>query len=584
MARQHHAFALPALALSMIAGSLQLGSGCAATQNNTFTTGSGGAGGGSSTSTSMGKGGDIVGFDAGTGGSTTNGGGVPQTCAEALQRQSYIGCEYWPTVTSNSGLFSNFEYAVAAANPTDSPATVSVERGGAMIKQVTIQPGALQTIPLPWVNDLKGVDSVGNGSGLGSVLSAKGAYKVTSSVPITLYQFNPLEFELSPAPAGCPQADTQGGCFSFTNDASLLLPTSALRGEYYVMGYPTMHLGVSDFFGTQWIDLPGFVTITATQDGTKVTVESAANVRSGPGVAALTSGKTGTYTLNAGDVLQLLSGIGPAGSTPQAGKPCIDDPLQGYTYCPSPQALDLTGSHIVADKPVSVIAGHDCTFVPYNSFACDHMEESLFPVETLGKDLIVTAPLSVASIGTTPGQPDNMFVRVLSAANGNQITFDPPVHADVTLDAGKWIEIGPITKDFRVSATDRVLVGQYMVGENFGGGMAGAGDPALSIAIPTEQYRVEYSFLAPETYTHNVVNVVTKTGAGISIDGAKIPANEFVPIGGSGMSVARHVISGGTHTMSGDANFGIVVYGYGSYTSYMYPGGLNLETIVIIPD
>ena len=36
-------------------------------------------------------------------------------------------------------------------------------------------------------------------------------------------------------------------------------------------------------------------------------------------------------------------------------------------------------------------------------------------------------------------------------------------------------------------------------------------------------------------------------------------------------------------TMSGSSNFGIVVYGYGEYTSYMYPGGLNLETVTITP-
>ena len=35
--------------------------------------------------------------------------------------------------------------------------------------------------------------------------------------------------------------------------------------------------------------------------------------------------------------------------------------------------------------------------------------------------------------------------------------------------------------------------------------------------------------------------------------------------------------------MSGTKNFGIVVYGYGSYTSYMYPGGLNLEKIIVTP-
>jgi hypothetical protein len=583
MASKLHPLALTALGSTVLAGAFQLATGCAATHQSTFTGGAGGTAGTTSTSTGAGLGGGDIGFDGGHGGESSSG-GVPQTCADADKNQSYIGCEYWPAVTSNAGLYNGFEFAIAAANPTGTMAAVTVARNGSTVTQVNIPPGGLETIKLKWVDELKGFDSVGDGSGITSVLATKGAYHVTSSVPITLYQFNPLEFELNPPPFDCPQLDTAGACYSYTNDASILLPTSALRGEYYVMGYPTMHLGFSDGFGgNQWVNLPGFVNITATQDGTMVTVESSADVRSGPGVNALSSGQSGTYTLNAGDVLQLASGSAPNAETPQPGKPCSSDPIQGVTYCPSAATIDLTGTHIKANKPISVISGHDCTFVPYNSFACDHIEESLFPVETLGKDLIVTAPISVASIGSGAGSADNMFVRVLSAAPNNAISFDPPVHGKVTLNAGEWIEIGPVKQDFRVSATDRVMVGQYMVGENFGGGEATAGDPSLSIAIPTEQYRVEYTFLAPSTYTYNIVNVVTTTGAKISIDGAAIPQSEFVPIGSSGMSVARHVINGGTHHMVGDANFGIVVYGYGSYTSYMYPGGLNLETVVIVP-
>ena len=33
--------------------------------------------------------------------------------------------------------------------------------------------------------------------------------------------------------------------------------------------------------------------------------------------------------------------------------------------------------------------------------------------------------------------------------------------------------------------------------------------------------------------------------------------------------------------MTGNQEFGIVVYGFGNYTSYMYPGGLDLEAIDI---
>ena len=51
-------------------------------------------------------------------------------------------------------------------------------------------------------------------------------------------------------------------------------------------------------------------------------------------------------------------------------------------------------------------------------------------------------------------------------------------------------------------------------------------------------------------------------------------------MGSSGLGVVRHALpKGAVHTMSSDVPFGIVVYGYGMYTSYMYPGGLDLKTI-----
>jgi hypothetical protein len=513
--------------------------------------------------------------------------GVPQTCQEAVEQHSYLGCEYWPTVTSNAGLYKGFEFAVVAANPTKSEAVVTVERGGQQLAQNSLAPGALTTIKLPWVNALKQDDPNGDGSGLQSVLVTGGAYRVTSSVPITLYQFNPLDFKLGSTPPDCANALELGGCYSFSNDASLLLPTSALRGDYFVMSYPTFHIGFGDIFNPQpqWSDNPGFVAITATQDNTAVQVASTAHVRPGNGVAAISAGGQGSYTLNAGDVLMLSTAAAPATATHQPGKPCeIDNQgLAQITKCPTAPEYDLTGSRIVADKPISVIGGHDCTFVPYNRFACDHLEESMFPVATLGQDLFVTAPQAVAAIESGVSTPDNTYVRVLSAIDNNNITFEPAVNGPVTLNAGQWIEFGPVKQDFRVLADNKIMVAQFMVGENFSGESAGAGDPAQTIAIPTEQYRAAYTFLAPDTYTYNYVNVVAPSGAVITIDGQTIPATSFSAIGGTGYSVARHRVEGGSHSMTGDANFGIVAYGYGSYTSYMLPAGLNLETVIIDP-
>lgn len=553
---------------------------CSATaQPSTFGEGGGSATGAGGTGIDTGAGGGVttIGVDGGSTGG--NSGKIPQSCAEALANKSYIGCEYWPTVTTNSGLFPGFSFAIAVANPTTSPAHVKVSRGAKVESEVDVAPGALQVVPLPWVDELKGPYGV-DGTKLTSALVAGGAYHVESTAPITMYQFSPLEFELQNPPPDCPDSLGVGQCFSYTNDASLVLPTTAIGTEYYVMSYPTLKIGQSDPFGggTTWLSSPGFVAVTAAEDGTTVSVTSTANVRAGTGVGAIAAGGTGKYTLDKGDVLQLETAVP---SNQAAG--CKDDPNTGYIYCKGAQADDLTGSHITSNKTVSVIAGHDCAFVPFDKFACDHLEESLFPVESLGQSLVVTSVASVASLAGGAPQPDNMFVRVLSAAPNNQIEFEPAVHAPVTLGAGEWLEIGPIAQDFRVNASNKVLVGQYMVGENFSGESAGAGDPSLSIAIPTEQYRLEYTFYAPTTYTQNLVNVVMPQGGGVMLDGKAIPDAEFQPIGATGLVVARHPIAGGTHTMTGTKNFGIVVYGYGSYTSYMYPGGLNFEKIVVTP-
>ena len=45
------------------------------------------------------------------------------------------------------------------------------------------------------------------------------------------------------------------------------------------------------------------------------------------------------------------------------------------------------------------------------------------------------------------------------------------------------------------------------------------GDPAMTISVPTEQYRKAYSFHAPTNYESNFVNITAPTGANITLDG-----------------------------------------------------------------
>lgn len=489
-------------------------------------------------------------------------------CEEAAASNSYIGCEYWPTPTINSGLArTDFVFAVVVSNPQSAPATVTVTRGGTEITGRIIAPGTTEAISLPWVESLQGTYNAER-----SNLVRGGAYRLRSTLPVTVYQFNPLEFRIGRDCADESIFDLDGQCFSFSNDASLLLPTHVLTGNYLITSFPTHTIRDTRSGSPVMGSSPGFFSVVGTDPaGSSVAVTfSAPVIASTDGsVRAFAAGETGTFTLAEGDVLQVLA------APPSTCTPTSTDNVGGvrFDYCDT-RANDLTGSEVRSTGRLSVIGGHNCTFVPSNRWACDHLEESMFPLESWGNEAIVSI--------TQPIAREPNVIRILSSHDANALTFDPAsAHAPVTLDRGDFIEFES-TVSFRVSGTDAFSVAQYLVGQNYEGIEAvgtSVGDPSLSLAIPTEQFRTSYSFLAPSTFTQSYVNVTAPMGATVTLDGS--PVTGFNPVGGTGFGVARVMIPGGSHNITGSAEFGIVVYGFGEYTSYMYPGGLDLEAIDI---
>lgn len=459
-------------------------------------------------------------------------------CAPRNLGMNYIGCEYYPTITAND-VDNLFEFAVVISNTSDQPASIHIE-GGALTTPLvlSVQPARVAVQPLPWHPTLKGCNSMGQLE-CGpvtepSALVQDGAYHLRSDQPVTVYQFNPLDYELSQS---CTCNPICHGC-SFTNDASLLLPANALTGNYYVASYGVWPGGL----GTS----PGLMAITATADDTQVVITSRAPTRVGTGVPALTVGVPQTITMNQGDAVQFMAKSG-----------------------------DFTGSAITATRPVQVIGAHYCTQIPFGTVACDHIEESIFPLETLGNRYIVTAPM-VAPLPN--GKPQ--VVRIIATEPTTTITYDPPRSAPTVIDrAGDMVEITNTADSFAVSADKKILVVQYMQGQGAGGD---TGDPAMSLAIPVDQYRMDYQFHAPVNYESNFVNITAPIDAVITLDGVQVAG--FAPIGNSGIGLLRAELSdagSGDHLITGTHPFGIMVYGYGQYTSYWYPGGLDLATIVV---
>jgi hypothetical protein len=495
----------------------------------------------------------------------------PATCAEAAANKSYIGCDYWPTVTANA-VWSIFDFAVVVSNSGANAANVTVTGPNAVNQMVTVAPGTLQKIYLPWVPELKGADAneCGGSTPLtASVLKTQGAYHLVSDSPVLVYQFNALEYKGAGGPAGkswatCPGTTTNCkppngnnkpiGCFSFSNDASLLLPSTAMTGNYRVS---TEH-GVSSAIPGFIPGIRGYVSITATQDATtvKVKVSSTGLIAAGTGVTAVAANGTATYTMNAGDVVQLVGG----------------DRTES----------DLSGSLVQADKPVQVIGGVSCIANPTS--ACDHIEESVSPAETLGKRYVVSRPTGPKDTAVAA------TVRMVGNVDGTTLIYTPAVAgAPATLSAGQVVEFESGNADFVVSANHEFSIATVMKSASVvdpGATLEAKGDPSLSSIIAVEQYRLKYVFLAPDDYDLNYADVVAPSNANLMLDGAAV-TTAGAPVMGTGYAVFRIKLAAGTaagaHTLVSDQPAGLQVLGYGSYTSYQYPGGLNLLSIAPPP-
>ena len=452
-------------------------------------------------------------------------------CAPQNLGTSYIGCEYFPTVTGNM-VSSNYNFAVAIANTSNDVANVTIE-GGSLTAPVVVavQPNSVKVQTLPWQQALKLCNgpswaNCAGGVQMDAALVAKGAFHLRSTQPVTVYQFNPLEYSL--ATAGEP---------SYSNDASLLLPTNVWRNEYYVASWQQVA-------GTN----PGLLAVTARFDNTAVTLTPKAATNAAQGAPAFPPNMPKTVMLNAGDVLEISTRSG-----------------------------DLTGSHVMTDKAVQVIGGHYCANVPEQTGYCDHLEESMFSVDALGRRYMVSAP-AVTSLPNGKVQT----IRIIATKPNTTLVYNPPqAGAPATIaQAGEFVEIPNTTQSFLIEASEKVLVAQYMSGQDAGGG---TGDPAMALAVPVEQFRTSYLFHAPTNYESNYVDVTAPMGTMVTLDGMPLV---FQPVGTTGFGFARVYplnagpAGDGNHSIVGTAAFGITVYGYGQYTSYWYPGGLNLTDII----
>jgi hypothetical protein len=575
-------------------------------------------------------------------------------CDPALAPRSSVGCEFWGVNLDNpvsspvrglttSGQGSNpSEFGFILANQSTLAGTVNVTR---VVNNATM---TVATVALPSNTDAttRGVVTVrvpwqalGTGTNSGVSGLQRYGYRITTTRPVTVAQFNPLASSVSlgscTTATNCTLADNPvcnaGTCqyFAFTNDSSLLQPVQALGRSYVVLSAEHTARRTSTVSGAPSSLSSGHFAVVATQAATTVTVTPTAATSDGGVIGTLAPGVARQFTLQPYDVLQLTSEL-PAnvvnGST--AGNlECGDDPFSDPASCSlfgtcnkvcRLTSGDLTGSTITADKPIAVFAGSNCAQRGYLNTACDHLEEQLTPPSTWGRTFVAprSAPLRLTNntfASTANAGPD--YYKLVAACpdtqcpQGTQVTLSTaPSPLDVltsapgngcdpgtslaanncVLRAGKSVEF--LSKaSFSIAATQPLFVGQFFAGQDATTGTTRTvqGDPSFISLPAVEQWRASTSVVSPPGFRDSYLSLSIDDTVveSVRVDGVLVTS--FVTMAGASYKVATVPVGPGLHRVeatprtgvSSRAGVGVTVYAFDQYVSYGYAGPTDLAVL-----
>ena len=232
--------------------------------------------------------------------------------------------------------------------------------------------------------------------------------------------------------------------------------------------------------------------------------------------------------------------------------------------------VDLSGTSIVSDKPLTVISGHECSAVPIMFGGCDHVAIQIPPTVTWGKKFILTP-----HGGRTSGQ----YFKLIASENTTTVIHncDSEISTIEFAFAGDVDTIYTNYTTYCYLESDRpLLVTQMMHGRTMEGG-----DPAFSTVLPTDRYTREIAFFIQNTqaYEHYINIIATDqdtmimNGSVLSLSWKEIRDlnNEVV---GYAAQKSINTLGYMMITSANNVTFSILVYGFAQHIGYSYTAGI----------
>ena len=334
---------------------------------------------------------------------------------------------------------------------------------------------------------------------------------------------------------------------------------SATYGDY--LAYPYQNLGLSQYqyyavsTGTLAISENSLseVLLIGTEDNTTVTVVP-------------------TQTVTVPVDIQTNGGS----RTVAAGSPFTFTIHRMQTFLIGVPVVDISGTSIISDKPLTVVSGHECGNIPLVC-CCQQIAEQIPPTATWGTRFLTT-PYTTRSVGP--------YFKVIAANNDTTLSFTCgsssstaylPVAGNVTT-----LLANPGGSYCSIVSNKPVLVTQLGPSQSSG---SGQGDPVISMVPPLEQYMGNITFVLPafSTISSHYANIATTMNGSVFIDGQlesvtwnNIYDNSNNIIGYGALISFGSRSTSTSHTISMSSGFSTLVYGFGSNRGYSYSAGVNI--------
>ncbi len=499
-----------------------------------------------------------------------------EPCAAATADRSSNGCEFYLQPPFYAGVFAQSCFAAFVVNTTAQPLELSLEHEGKALdlskSLYRTTPGSASLLPL------EGPIPAGESAVL-FVLDRTGLVRASDSVNENHYIACPagvvpalradfgggtrintsLRLEAN-VPASVVAVYPWGGAASFMPSATLLYPVPNWGKEHVIVNaWEAAQSGVPA------------AQVVASEDDTEVTIDPTEDLQNGIGVAGTIARAPVTYHLDKGQVLQLVQG------------------------------RELTGSFVTSTKPTTVFGGHACMNIPATKAACEAANQQLPSFEQWGREYV-----GVGYRPRTNSEGETMYYRIVAARDGTRLDYDPavPPGAPVAMSAGESVIFtSGVGEPFVVRTQDAehpVYLAGYM---SAGDPLGGIGDPEFVNVVPAGQYLSSYSFYADPTYAETSLVVVRqKTRKGefepVWLECAG-DLTDFKPIGtrgeyeftrvdltrarGPGAKFGDKVCQSGLQRMRSAGPFTATIWGWDSYASYAYPGGMAQRQLVTTP-